>query len=130
MRSVNAVLMGRRTFDTLPVGAFVGREILVMTRTQIAGINCFNNFDELDQFLQTRRYEYVWAIGGQETFRSFCARYAERIEKIVEMRLKETWLTDRDVRFLPKYRKKFSMNVIFEDELIQIAEFDSLNVFG
>ncbi len=66
----HTILMGRRTFESLPKGALPQRRNCVLTRSQkeIPGCECFATWDE---FLSTcQPEEEVFIIGGASLYRS------------------------------------------------------------
>ena len=69
----NAVIMGRKTWDSLP-GALPGRENWVLSRSMkpTEGIRVFNNFDRV---LENASGKTLFVIGGGELYRqtlSYC----------------------------------------------------------
>lgn len=73
----HTVLMGRKTFESLPSGALVNRKNIVVTRqrllTRQEGDVIFwdaNRLDLLKQTLERGESEIVWIIGGEQLFRS------------------------------------------------------------
>jgi dihydrofolate reductase len=65
----HTILMGRRTFDSLPKGALPNRRNCVLTRSkrQLPGCECFRNWDE---FLSScRPDEEIYIIGGATLYR-------------------------------------------------------------
>ena len=66
----HTILMGRRTFESLPKGALPNRRNCVLTRSrhQLPGCECFASWDE---FLFTcRPDEDIYIIGGDSLYRT------------------------------------------------------------
>lgn len=73
----HTVVMGSKTFDSLPRGALANRNNIVVTRqrllTRREGDVTFwdaNRLDLLKQALERGEREIVWIIGGEQLFRS------------------------------------------------------------
>jgi dihydrofolate reductase len=72
----NAIIMGRKTWTSLPNGTLPGRDNLVLTRGATpnkADDTCspepnnlffFNDFDSIHEFCKRQDYNIVWIIGG------------------------------------------------------------------
>lgn len=65
----HTVIMGRRTFESLPKGALPNRRNIVLTRTKTAlpGCECFPSLEEA--LAQCRDEENVFIIGGEKVYR-------------------------------------------------------------
>ena len=74
----HTILMGRRTFDSLPKGALPNRRNCVLTRStkKIAGCECFKNWDD---FVKTcSDDEEVFIIGGASLYSNLLGK-ADRL---------------------------------------------------
>jgi len=74
----HTIVMGRRTFDSLPKGALPNRRNCVLTRSQkaIEGCECFKCWDD---FVKTcRDDEDIYIIGGASLYRSLIEK-ADRL---------------------------------------------------
>lgn len=60
----HTVIMGRRTWESLPKKPLPGRRNVVLTRQPIAGVDCFSS---LATALSACRGD-VWCIGGAQVF--------------------------------------------------------------
>jgi len=70
----HTILMGRRTFDSLPKGALPNRRNCVLTRTvkELPGCECFNDWET---FIATcREDEDVYVIGGASIYRQLIGK--------------------------------------------------------
>tara|TARA_B100001093_G_scaffold466710_1_gene485311 strand:- start:145 stop:663 length:519 start_codon:yes stop_codon:yes gene_type:complete len=75
----NAVIMGKNTWNSLPMKLLKGRDNLILSRTlnieennpKNDYIKSFNSIDELEIFCKNQEYEKVWIIGGSEIYNLF-----------------------------------------------------------
>lgn len=66
----NTIIMGRKTFDSLPNGPLPNRKHIVLSRTpnlEIDGCTVINSVDELRQYCEVGRENFV--IGGGEIYK-------------------------------------------------------------
>ena len=65
----NTILMGRRTFESLPKGALPNRRNCVLTTTQrqLSGCECFKCWD--DFLISCRSDEEIFIIGGASLYK-------------------------------------------------------------
>lgn len=84
------IIMGRKTYDSLPHGALPGRENIVLshTRTTIEGCRVFPSLTEALHHLQGRDEEEVFVIGGESVYREALPRathlYLTLVDKAAE----------------------------------------------
>jgi dihydrofolate reductase len=66
----HTIVMGRKTFDSLPKGALPNRRNCVLTRSkrELPGCECFGSWDEFAATCQAE--EEVYVIGGESLYRS------------------------------------------------------------
>ena len=71
----NAVLMGRKTMESLPKGYLPDRDNIVLSNTLNSNINdktiVFNDMFEADSFAEKKNYDELWIIGGEQIYKSF-----------------------------------------------------------
>ena len=75
----NAVVMGRKTWESLPNGAMIGRDNIVLSNTltfeeKIAGnhiTKSFSRIDDVNNFCLLKKYDQVWVIGGATIYKIF-----------------------------------------------------------
>ena len=82
----HTVLMGRRTFESLPKGALPNRRNVVLTHHPIEGVECY---DSLDKALDAcKDDDKVFIIGGEkvyaETLDSADVIYITRVDAVVD----------------------------------------------
>ena len=77
----NAVVMGRKTWDSLPGKHLLKRDNLIISNTIEIEKRCetshkelvktFNCLDDLVNFCKTQKYDQVWVIGGNTIYKEF-----------------------------------------------------------
>jgi len=82
------VVMGRKTFESLPNGALANRENIVLTRDNKFAAENVEVFCDLAECFERCRGENVFIIGGAEIYRQalpYCARaYVTKIDSEFE----------------------------------------------
>ena len=98
----NPVLMGRKTFESLPDGPLPGRQNLVLTRLGIKGDNPdVRSFASDGEVMETgirEKWEKLYVIGGESVYRLFLPR----ADKLMVTEIAESYLCDR---FFPDYSR-------------------------
>jgi dihydrofolate reductase len=96
----NAIVMGRKTWDSLPNGALAGRDNLVLT-SKHADHNCsretsnlffFNEFDSIYEFCKGQDYHIVWIIGGSSIYNYYISQ--SYIDELVITRINAQYECD------------------------------------
>ena len=93
----HTILMGRRTYDSLPHGALPNRRNIVLTRSKhaIEGCECFTSLEEALKHCSAE--EDIYVIGGESVYR-------QAIEKADVLNLTEIDHTpDEADAFFPPY---------------------------
>ena len=92
----NTIIMGRKTWESLPIKPLPNRRNIVITRSSIKDIECFQN---IDSALQTCEGD-VWFIGG-------AGIYQEAMKKadIIDMTLVPDNVSGEDCIYFPKIDK-------------------------
>lgn len=68
----HAVVMGRKTFDSLPGGPLEGRTNIVLTgEGDIPGCFCKSSMKELVEFIEQRSDNSIYIIGGASVYNQF-----------------------------------------------------------
>lgn len=97
----HTILMGRRTFDSLPKGALPNRRNCVLTRSakELPGCECFKNWE--DFIASCREDEEVFVIGGASVYRSL-------IDKADRLCLTEIQNVPAEAdTFFPEYKEEW-----------------------
>ena len=94
----NTIIMGRKTWESLPIKPLPNRRNIVITRSSIKDIECFQN---IDSALQTCEGD-VWFIGG-------AGIYQEAMKKadIIDMTLVPDNVSGEDCIYFPKIDKSW-----------------------
>lgn len=74
------IIMGRKTFESLPGGALKHRENIVLSRKeyQAEGVMVVHTPEELQQVLRGKAAEEIFVIGGGEIYRLMLP-YAQKV---------------------------------------------------
>ena len=89
----NTIIMGRKTWESLPKKPLPERRNIVITRSSIDGVECFRSIDDA---LQTCEGD-IWFIGG-------AGIYEEAMEKadVIDMTLVPDKVNGNDCIYFPK----------------------------
>ena len=92
----NTIIMGRKTWESLPKKPLPERRNIVITRSSIDGVECFRSIDDA---LQTCEGD-IWFIGG-------AGIYEEAMEKadVIDMTLVPDKVNGKDCIYFPKIDK-------------------------
>ena len=105
----NTIIMGRKTWESLPIKPLPNRRNIVITRSSIKGIECFQSIDDA---LQTCEGD-VWFIGG-------AGIYQEAMQKadVIDMTLVPDSVSGEDCIYFPTIDKSWiegDTNVLEDD---------------
>ena len=94
----NTIIMGRKTWESLPIKPLPNRRNIVITRSSIEDIECFQSIDDA---LQTCKGD-VWFIGG-------AGIYQEAMQKadIIDMTLVPDSVSGEDCIYFPAIDKSW-----------------------
>lgn len=67
----HAVVMGRKTFDSLPGGPLEGRTNIVLTEKDIPDCVCMKNLKDLIEYIKSCDEANVFIIGGASVYNQF-----------------------------------------------------------
>ena len=77
----NAILMGRKTWQSLPNKFLPKRDNLILSRTiQINEtkndklLKSFSDIDDIIKFCKNKNYDDIWIIGGEQIYKMFLSR--------------------------------------------------------
>ena len=89
----NTIIMGRKTWESLPIKPLPGRRNIIITRSVIENVECFRSIDEA---LDTCKGD-IWFIGG-------AGIYEEAMEKadVIDMTLVPDKINGNDCIYFPK----------------------------
>jgi len=105
----NTIIMGRKTWESLPIKPLPNRRNIVITRSSIEDIECFQSIDDA---LQTCEGD-VWFIGG-------AGIYQEAMQKadLIDMTLVPDSVSGEDCIYFPKIDESWiegATNTLEED---------------
>ena len=105
----NTIIMGRKTWESLPIKPLPDRRNIVITRSSIKNIECFQSIDDA---LQTCEGD-VWFIGG-------AGIYQEAMQKadVIDMTLVPDSVSGEDCIYFPAIDKSWiegDTNVLEDD---------------
>lgn len=66
----NAVLMGRKTWESLPIKPLPDRDNYVISKT-LSGDNVYNSITKCLHDCREKKYNTLWIIGGEKIYNSF-----------------------------------------------------------
>ena len=88
----NAIIMGRKTWDSLPRKPLPHRQNIILTRSvtthkQIQdeysnNTCCYQSPEQAVEFCETELFDEVWVIGGTAIYEHFYNEYNDKINKI------------------------------------------------
>jgi dihydrofolate reductase len=96
----NAILMGRNTWDSLPIHPLLGRHTLILSRTSFTyssvnmveydegRITLFKDMEYVLDYIRDANFEDVWIIGGEKLYNAFLS--VPELNKLV----KEVYTTE------------------------------------
>ena len=74
----NAIIMGRKTFESIGSKSLPKRDNLILTRSEIknnddlcGNIFYFNSIKSIQIFCENKKYDEAWIIGGEEIYKLF-----------------------------------------------------------
>lgn len=102
----NAVLMGRKTMESLPKGYLPKRDNIILSKKlqntkECVDNNCyiFNDSSLALKFAENQKYDELWIIGGEEIYKNFL--YNERVDNIYVTNVIGGGLCDSYFPFIP-----------------------------
>ena len=71
----NCVIMGRKTWESIPKKPLPSRENIILSNKlrqgDVENANVFNTMHDLKHYVKNIKYENVWVIGGEQIYREF-----------------------------------------------------------
>lgn len=74
----NAVIMGRKTWESLKGKMLLGRDNLILSSSMIKDecinknlVKAFKTSDQIDHHINKQKYDEVWVIGGGEIYKKY-----------------------------------------------------------
>lgn len=123
LTSGHTIIMGRKTFESLPNGPLPNRKNIILSRNKdysAAGAEIIHSIDELDKICDND--EFVFVIGGEEIYKLFLPKaehlYITRTHHKFEADaffpefLSENWELLNEEKHLPDEKNKFSYSFL------------------
>ena len=73
----STILMGRHTWESLPIKPLPKRKNIVLTSQHFEDVECFSSVEECVEKLNTQRTSILFVIGGSKVYRNFIHRADE-----------------------------------------------------
>jgi len=104
----NAVIMGRKTWDSIPKKPLPKRDNLILSKT-LKDNNCFSSIEEILNYIKIRDYDNVFVIGGETIYKQFLDE--NLVQKIYITKIHKGYDCDT---YFPEINRKFSLETSFE----------------
>ena len=90
-RGNNAVVMGRKTWESLPLHPLPGRDNYVLSATlESDQAYVFSSIETMTDYLKSKNYDEVWIIGGTSVYEAFM----ERVDKLYVTEIQKGYCCD------------------------------------
>tara|TARA_A100001011_G_C14268073_1_gene825660 strand:+ start:687 stop:1262 length:576 start_codon:yes stop_codon:yes gene_type:complete len=116
----NAIIMGRRTWESLPKKPLPQRHNIVLSRSveidkiiknsSSGNTSCFQSSKQAIYFCKQQDFDEVWIIGGTEIYKHFYEEYTDDINYICVTRVNKEYICDV---YFPEISEKFTMTNCF-----------------
>jgi len=70
----STIIMGRKTWESLPIKPLPNRVNIVLSRNKIEGINSFSSIESCINFLKLNCTENIFIIGGRSLYKEFYSK--------------------------------------------------------
>ena len=70
----NAIIMGSKTWESLPVKPLKNRDNLILSRKNYSngdGSYYFKKIDDVIEYCKSKEYDEVWVVGGAQIYKLF-----------------------------------------------------------
>ena len=122
----NAIIMGRKTWESLPNKPLLKRENLILSKNLITD-KVINNtivksFDSIDAVLKfsNNKYDSLWVIGGEQIYKEFINNYESIIDNIYLTCINKSYDCDS---FFPKLNSIWKLKTIEKSENPDLYEY-------
>lgn len=119
------IIIGRKTYDSLPLSVFKSRTCCVFTRTDgvkpllVFPIKNIQDLEQLHAINPTFSKKISWVIGGGEIFELFLSQNLVKEAVITHLKIRY----EGDVRFPLHYLKEWSQELIQETPSFSIIRY-------
>ena len=100
------IIMGRKTWDSLPFKPLPGRSNIVLSSRKINNIEVYNSVDDCLKMVNKKMPPKIFVIGGQSVYESFFQKASVLHLTLVNQKIKnrEGYLANREKRL--EYRRQ------------------------
>jgi len=115
----SVIIMGRKTWESLPIKPLPDRKNIVLSKTKQQGVETFNSYDKCIQTLKSNNVNKVYIIGGRSIYKLFfqCANFLHITQiKILKNNINEYFPISMDEiknKFKKSSKKKLSKNAMY-----------------
>ncbi len=120
----NAIVMGKNTFLSIRK-PLPNRDNLILSST-LTGNNVFKNINDLLLFIQNKKYDDVWIIGGETIYKQFL-NLPNVVNNIYVTRIQNLYNCDAFFTDIPNNYIKMDSQSIKENDTILTIELFSLS---
>ena len=78
------IIMGRKTWESLPVKPLPKRENIVLSKNSVLEVKCFNSIEECIEYFNDDNISKAFVIGGAKVYKNFFHRADELHITLVE----------------------------------------------
>lgn len=138
----NAVIMGRKTWDSLPIKPLPNRVNIILSSNQELitkyrdnkNILFFSSFDDIDSFCQLENFNEVWVIGGASIYKHYLITgridniYMTYINKYIECDTTICFLNDlqHNYQIIEKIIDKYENTEIYYIKLFKLEAYKEI----
>ena len=115
----STVIMGRKTWDSLPTKPLPNRKNIILSKTKKNGQITYQSFEECLQEIKKQNLGKIFVIGGRSIYQLFF-QYANYLHitniKLVEKNINEFFpinINEIESKFRQKFEKKLSDNATY-----------------
>ena len=115
----STVIMGRKTWDSLPTKPLPNRKNIILSKTKKIGQITYQSFEECLQEIKKQDLDKIFVIGGRSIYQIFF-QYANYLHitniKLVEKNINEFFpinINEIESKFRQKFEKKLSDNATY-----------------
>ena len=66
----NAIIMGKNTWESLPIKYLPKRDNLILSKT-LKGEKVFSSINSVEKYCKNKNYDDIWVIGGEKIYNEF-----------------------------------------------------------
>ena len=115
----STIIMGRKTWESLPIKPLPNRKNIVLSKTKKVGSMTYKTFQECLDGIKQQNLDKVFIIGGRSIYKLFF-KYADFLHitniKLIEKNINEFFPISMDniqLKFKQKFEKKLSDDALY-----------------